>query len=194
MSDSTLDPGWVASFQRRFILFLSLSPSLVLRAIKANIIIIEFVAILVDSSFLDLDRFFGSTLGVSSPRHAVDDAREREREKREVVVPRKKKRKKKIKNPPPPPFFFSSQNSKKKKKKKSRFFFCLRKMIRVISKTCRTEEEAWKSAFWGDPKVLRTTFQREQEKKYEEEEEEYKEWWWYFVYALTTLLFFSSPT
>ena len=73
MSDSTLDPsGWVASFQRRFILFsLPLSLPRSPRDRKANAIIIEFVAILVDSSFR-----FGSIFWIDGS-HAVDDAIER---------------------------------------------------------------------------------------------------------------------
>ena len=68
MSDSTLDPsGWVASFQRRFILFsLPLSLPRSPRDRKANAIIIEFVAIL-DSSFR-----FGSIFWIDGS-HAVDD-------------------------------------------------------------------------------------------------------------------------
>ena len=39
-------------------------------------------------------------------------------------------------------------------------------MIRVISKTfCRTEEEAWKSAFWGDPNSPTDDFNEREEKK-----------------------------
>ena len=47
------------------------------------------------------------------------------------------------------------------------FFGACDKMIRVISKTfCRTEEEAWKSAFWGDPNSPTDDFnKREEEKK-----------------------------
>jgi len=61
------------------------------------------------------------------------------------------------------------------------FFGACDKMIRVISKTfCRTEEEAWKSAFWGDPNSPTDDFnKREEKKKYEEEED--KEWWFFCV-------------
>ena len=35
----------------------------------------------------------------------------------------------------------------------------------MISKTCRTEEEAWKSAFWGDPNSPTDDFNKREEKK-----------------------------
>jgi len=47
------------------------------------------------------------------------------------------------------------------------FSCCEKKIIRVISKTfCRTEEEeAWKSAFWGDPNSPTDDFNKREEKK-----------------------------
>ena len=112
LSDSTL-LGPLGVGTRRFngvLFFFPLSPSLVLRT--AAIIIIIIVEVVSRSCWIhrpfsmwiDLDR-------CSSPRHAVDDALERESEKkkREVVssFPRRKEKKEKNqKSPSPPPLFF----------------------------------------------------------------------------------------
>lgn len=116
LSDSTL-LGPLGVGTRRFngvlFFFLSLSPSLVLRTaiIAIIIIIVEVVSRSwihhPFSMWIDLDRLWGC----SSPRHAVDDALERESEKkkREVVssFPRRKEKKEKNqKSPSPPPLFF----------------------------------------------------------------------------------------
>ena len=81
--------------------------------------------------------------------------------------PEEKKRKRKIKNPPPLPFFFWFFWGGERRREVSLIFFCAcEKMIRVISKTfCRTEEEAWKSAFWGDPNSPTDDFNKREEKK-----------------------------
>ena len=115
--------------------------------------------------WIDLDRLWGC----SSPRHAVDDA-ERESDKEErgglVISPKKRKEREKSKIPLPSPFFLVFLGERRRR---SLFdFFCAcEKMIRVISKTfCRTEEEeAWKSAFWGDPNSPTDDFNKREEKK-----------------------------
>ena len=131
LSDSTL-LGPLGVGTRRFngvlFFFLSLSPSLVLRT--AAIIIIIIVEVVSRSCWIhrpfsmwiDLDR-------CSSPRHAVDDALERESEKkkREVVssFPRRKEKKEKNqKSPSPPPLFFGFLGGERRRREVSLIFFC----------------------------------------------------------------------
>lgn len=134
LSDSTL-LGPLGVGTRRFngvlFFFLSLSPSLVLRT--AAIIIIIIVEVVSRSCWIhrpfsmwiDLDR-------CSSPRHAVDDALERESEKkkREVVssFPRRKEKKEKNqKSPSPPPLFFFGffgGGERRRRREVSLIFFC----------------------------------------------------------------------
>ena len=132
LSDSTL-LGPLGVGTRRFngvLFFLSLSPSLVLRT--AAIIIIIIVEVVSRSCWIhrpfsmwiDLDR-------CSSPRHAVDDALERESEKkkREVVssCPRRKEKKEKNQKSPSPPLFFFGffgGGERRRRREVSLIFFC----------------------------------------------------------------------
>ena len=84
---------------------------------------------------------------------------------------------------------------KEEEEEVSLIFFCAcDKMIRVISKTfCRTEEEAWKSAFWGDPNSPTDDFNERRGKKNTRRRRTKSGG--FFVYAADDFtFFFSSPT
>ena len=107
--------------------------------------------------------------------------------------PEEKKRKRKIKNPPPLPFFFGFFGGVKEEEEEVSFDFffgACDKMIRVISKTfCRTEEEAWKSAFWGDPNSPTDDFNERRGKKNTRRRRTKSGG--FFVYAADDFTFFS---
>ena len=111
-----------------------------------------------DPGFIILSRCGSIWIDFGGAVHRVTrwmTQKERAIKKREVVssFPRRKEKKEKNQKSPSPPLFFW-------------FFGACDKMIRVISKTfCRTEEEAWKSAFWGDPNSPTDDFNKREEKK-----------------------------
>ena len=82
------------------------------------------------------------------------------------MSPKKRKEREKSKIPLPSPFFFGFLGERRREVSLIFFSCCEKKIIRVISKTfCRTEEEAWKSAFWGDPNSPTDDFNKREEKK-----------------------------